>query len=63
VSKPPVFVSSKQIAVRWGVTSRTIERMAANGVLPSVRVGAGSGVLRFPLSAIEAFEAPSQKAA
>lgn len=55
-------LTSREAADRCQVTPRTIERWAADGILPGVRLGRGSGVLQFRLEDVEALIARSAAA-
>jgi excisionase family DNA binding protein len=41
------FLSVKEVAVLWGVTTDTVRRLVATGQLPASRIGVGRGTLRF----------------
>jgi excisionase family DNA binding protein len=47
-------LTAREVAARWSVTTRTIQRMAARGELRSLRVGRA---LRIAVEDIEAYEA------
>jgi excisionase family DNA binding protein len=49
-----VYLTSGEVAARWSVTPRTIQRMAVRGELRSLRVGRA---LRIAVEDIEAYEA------
>jgi cellulose biosynthesis protein BcsQ len=53
---PPAFLTEKQLAARWQVTPKTIQRMVRRGELPSIVVSRSP---RFPLAEIEKYEAGS----
>jgi len=49
------FVTTKCLAIRWGVTTRTVERLRASGTGPVfVRIGRS---VRYPVDAVARFEA------
>ncbi|RZL82309.1 MAG: DNA-binding protein [Rhodococcus sp. (in: high G+C Gram-positive bacteria)] len=48
-----VFMTSKDLAVRWALSERRIRDMAAGQEIPSMRVGK---VWRFPVERIAAWE-------
>ena len=48
------YLTAGEVAARWSVTTRTIQRMAVRGELRSLRVGR---VLRIAVEDIEAYEA------
>jgi excisionase family DNA binding protein len=62
VSEPeaPGLLTCRQAAKRLGISTRTCWRLAVNGYLPAVRLGA-HGRWRFPAAAIEALVAPADR--
>jgi hypothetical protein len=55
---PPVFLTPAELAHRWRVTPRSLERWRAQGRDPVwIRVGVG---IRYPISGVLAHEARQQ---
>lgn len=44
--RTPVWLTTADVAAECGITTRTVERWAANGRLPAYRIGGGR-VVRF----------------
>ena len=60
-----MLLSRQQLAERWGLTTRTIDRRRTECLIPWVDLSGGRGdrpVVRFKLEDIEAFEAEGRKA-
>src|SRR5437868_6436409 len=53
---PPLFLTEKQLAARWQLTPKTIQRMVHRGELPFIVVSRSP---RFPLTEVERYEASS----
>ena len=58
MSNPPEFLTTEQLAERWGISPRTLEARRARGDGPQfVRIGRGrKALVRYRLSAILEYE-------
>lgn len=52
--RPPPFINDEQLAVRWGMSAKTLRNLrVAGGHVPFVRLGR---LVRYRLSDVEAWE-------
>jgi hypothetical protein len=57
-------ISREELAQRWGICPRTVDRLRNNGLLPWMDLSNGQGkkpIVRFLLQDIEAYEAETRK--
>ena len=53
------FLSVKETADRFGVSTGTVRNLASSGKLPASRIGKGRGTLRFDPAHLRQFQAES----
>jgi len=60
----PLYLSRRDLAVRWGISVKTVDRMRESGQIPWIYFSGRRGirpVVRFALTDVEVFEAEARR--